>query len=148
MKNIPKVRRGFLIRTATILALLLLSASAATSQSWLRGTWEGTGYQIDDNSTWSMKLTVVKAKNGQRRFSIEYPSLNCGGRWKLLNTNGRKLVFREQLSYGQEKCSNNGRVWVERINSKQILFLYANQGTREITASAVLNRKRTLSLNK
>jgi hypothetical protein len=143
MKDTPKLRRPFLIRTATILSLLLLGASVATSQSWLRGTWEGTGYQIDDNSTWTMKLTVAQAKNGRRRFSIEYPSLNCGGRWKLLSANGRQLVFREQLSHGQEKCSNNGRVTVERINSKQILFLYSNQGTREITASAVLNRKQS-----
>jgi hypothetical protein len=143
MKHTPNVRWGFLIRIATILALLLVSASAATSRSWLGGTWVGTGYQIDDNSTWSMKLTVAQLKNGRRRFSIEYPSLNCGGRWKLLNSNRRKLVFREQLSYGQEKCSDNGRVRVERINSRQILFLYSNQGSREIIASAVLNRKRS-----
>lgn len=131
-----------MIRTLAVLCLLLLLAPGATAQSWLSGTWIGIGYQTDDNSTWAMKLTITPPKNGRRKFSIDYPSLNCGGRWKLLKTSQHKLVFREQLSFGQERCANNGRVWLERVNRKQVLYWYSNQGTRQITASAVLNRQR------
>jgi hypothetical protein len=107
---------------------------------WLRGAWEGTGYQTDDNTTWAMKVTVKRLKGGRRAFLIDYPSLNCGGRWKLLSMNQSKARFREVLDHGQDQCSDKGLVTIERIG-RQLIFLYANQGSREITASAVLNRK-------
>lgn len=133
-------------RTLAVLGLLLLLTSTAAAQgkskSWLRGAWEGTGYQTDDDSTWPMRLTITKAKGRRRAFSIDYPSLNCGGRWKLLSINQSKARFREQLDHGQDKCTDNGRVVIERIGRGQLIFLYSNQGRREITASAVLNRKR------
>jgi hypothetical protein len=120
--------------------LLAATASAQSKgQSWLRGAWEGTGYQTDDASSWPMKVTIAKRKNGRRVISIEYPSLNCGGRWKLLSVNGSKANLRERLDHGQDQCTNNGRVTLERIG-RQLIFLYSLQGSREITASAVLNR--------
>jgi hypothetical protein len=123
------------------LLLLLISTAAAqrSSRSWLRGTWEGTGYQTDDNTTWAMKLTTVESKRGRRTFKIDYPSLNCGGRWKLLSINQNVARFRELLDHGVDKCSDKGSVLIERKGA-QLIFLYTNQGSREITASAVLNR--------
>lgn len=134
-----------LIRHAVVLIglfLILVPNVAAQNKqkSWLRGAWEGTGYQTDDNTTWTMKLTVKRLKVGRRAFSIDYPSLNCGGRWKLLSMNQSKARFREVLDHGQDKCSDKGHVTIERIG-RQLLFLYANKGAREITASAVLNRR-------
>src|ERR1700704_3384240 len=77
---------------AAILLLLLSAAVPAQTKSnnWIKGSWEGTGYQTDDQSTWLMRLTA-----GGRRFSIEYPSLNCGGRWQLLSLNSYRARFRE-----------------------------------------------------
>ena len=130
-----------------VLGLLLLLASTAAAQSkstsWLRGTWEGTGYQTDSagDNTWPMTLTVKRLKNGRRTFSIEYPSLTCGGRWRLLSIQGSKARFREELNHGQGNCADKGLVMIERIG-RQLIFLYSNQGSREITASAVLNRKK------
>ena len=106
------------------------------SNAWLKGTWEGTGYQTDDQSTWSMLLTVRG-----RSFSIDYPSLKCGGRWQLISLNGYRARFKERLDHGQDKCTGNGSVVIQRLNKRQILFLYSLSGKREVTASAVLNRK-------
>jgi hypothetical protein len=135
-------------KTLLVLCLLLLLASTAAAQnksnSWLHGFWEGTGYQTDDQTTWSMQLTITKTKAGRRVFLIEYPSLNCGGYWKLLSIDGSSARFRELLDHGQDKCSDKGQVRIERINS-QLIFLYSNQGSREITASAVLNRERPVA---
>ncbi len=132
------------IRQAVVLiGLLLLVATSAASQSnpksWLRGVWEGTGYQNDDNSTWAMKVTAKRLKGGRRAFSIDYPSLECGGRWKLLSMNQSRARFREILDHGQDKCSDKGLVTIQKIG-RQLVFLYANEGSREITASAVLRR--------
>ena len=128
------------MRTFFLLSFVLIAATAAAgqskSQAWLKGTWEGTGYQIDDKTTWEMKLTARGA-----RYSIEYPSLNCGGRWQLLSINSSRARFREILNHGQDKCADQGTVLVQRLSRKQVVFLYAYQGTREISASAVLTRK-------
>jgi hypothetical protein len=134
------MRSFILVRTLGVAFLLLLFSGSLAAQtkatSWLKGTWEGTGYQTDDQSTWTMRVTA-----GGRRVSIEYPSLNCGGRWQLISISGNRARFRERLDHGQDKCTNNGNVTIQRLNRKQVFFLYSNAGTREVTASAVLNRK-------
>lgn len=131
--------RILIITLGTVLLTLLLSSSISAqtkSRTWIRGTWEGTGYQIDDQSTWTM---LVNARG--RGFSIEYPSLNCGGRWQLINLSSSRARFKERLDHGQDKCTNNGNVVIQRLSKRQILFLYTNAGSREVTASAVLKRK-------
>jgi hypothetical protein len=134
------VKSRILLRTfgAAILLLLLCAPLSAQTKSnnWIKGTWEGTGYQTDDQSTWTMRL-IARG----RRFSIEYPSLNCGGRWQLISINGYRARFRERLDHGKEKCADDGNVVIQRLNPRQVFFLYSNAGTREVTASAVLNRK-------
>jgi hypothetical protein len=85
-----------------------------------------------------MKLAI----KGRRTISIDYPSLNCGGRWKLLNINGSKARFREELDHGQDKCTDHGLVVLERVNRRQLLYWYSLQDSNEITASAVLNREK------
>lgn len=126
-----------------VLPLLFLLAATSAAQgkraSWLSGTWEGTGYQTDDNSTWQMRLTIKKLKSGRRSFSIEYPSLSCGGHWQLLSINESKARFRELLDHGQDNCADRGLVIVQRIR-RQLIFLYSNLGSSKITASAVLNK--------
>lgn len=127
-------------------SLLLLTASLVfpktTRGSWLRGSWEGTGYQTDDASVWPMRLTIIRTKRGNPVFSIDYPSLNCGGKWKLQKRDKNNATFREQLEHGQDKCTDNGMVFIERKGNKQIVYLYALQGSHELTASAILNRVR------
>ncbi len=119
--------------------LLLVSVfvpAQTKSNTWLKGTWEGTGYQTDDQSTWSMLFTARG-----RNFSIDYPSLKCGGHWQLIAINGYRARFKERLDRGQDKCTDNGSVVIQRLSRRQLLFLYSIAGKRETTASAVLNRK-------
>jgi hypothetical protein len=130
----------FRIATAFVLFLSLTSAvfsQGRTSRAWMNGTWEGTGYQIDNNETWTMKLTV----HG-RRYRIEYPSLKCGGKWVPLSIDANRARFIEKINFGLPDCVNNGNVFVERLSRRQIAYRFSNRGTREITASAILNRKK------
>ena len=136
------MRKSFVV-VGLLLLLAFTVAAQGQNKSWLRGSWEGTGYQTDSEgeSTWAMTLAIRRIKNGRRTFSIEYPSLGCGGRWKPLNISGAKAKFREELNHGQDTCANQGLVMIERIGG-QLIFLYTNQDSHEITASAVLNRKK------
>lgn len=130
----------FVIRAFGAAALLLVVASLASAQTkssnWIKGTWEGTGYQIDDQSTWTMRFVA-----GGRRFSTEYPSLNCGGRWKLISINTYRARFEEKLDHGQDACVDNSYVVIQRLNKQQVVFLFSYPGKREVYASGILKRK-------
>jgi len=128
-------------RLAAALLLIICMASMVCPQgrsgAWLRGTWEGTGYQIDTGTTWTMRLTVRRG-----RYLIEYPSLNCGGRWRRLSLNSRIATFREQIAVGRDACVDQGRVVIERLNGGQIAYRFSHRGATDVSASAILNRKK------
>ena len=129
--------------TRLLVAIVLLLGTFATSSHgqnsdtrWLRGSWEGVGYQMDTESTWPMKL--VRKEN---RYSVEYPSLNCSGRWRLLSASRNLVRFREEITVGREHCTDQGTVIVQRLSRRQIAYRYYIRGARDVTASAILNRK-------
>lgn len=129
-----------MFRIAFIVLLVLLFTSPISAQkrrSWLAGTWEGTGYQIDNNETWTMKLTVRG-----NRYTIEYPSLKCSGRWIPISVDSRRARFRERITVGLAECVDRGNVVVERLSPRQIAYRFVGNGERDVTASAILNRKR------
>jgi hypothetical protein len=127
-----------IVATFILLVSLTSIASAqgkSAGRTWLNGVWEGTGYQIDTNQTWAMKLMVRG-----RRYRIEYPSLKCGGRWIPININPTRARFVEKITLGIETCTDNGNVVIEKLSARQIAYRYSNRGTREVTASSILNK--------
>ena len=130
-------------KAIAVLVLLLLSTSLVYGQNrnrgtrWLNGTWEGTGYQMDNNETWTMLLTVKG-----NRYRIEYPSLKCEGRWRPIKFYRSSAIFREILSTGVDVCADKGKVVVQRLSRRQIAYRYTNQGDADVTSSAILNRKK------
>lgn len=126
-------------RCLTALLFVVLAAGGVCGQtrgSWLRGEWAGTGYQIDSESTWAM---VLNFKRGS--YTVEYPSLDCTARWRLLSVTRTRAVFRETVTTGAEKCSPRGRVVIERLNARQLGYRYSYQGSKEFVATAILNRR-------
>src|SRR2546423_15363107 len=111
--------RRLLLAACIALAVATTAAAQSNSHSWIRGVWDGTGYQIDDQSTWAMTLTARG-----RIFSINYPSLSCGGAWKLIFIKASPARVREGLDRGQGEFARKGQVIVHRRNRKPILVLY------------------------
>ena len=127
---------------ATLVLLLVTTSvvcgqSKSRNRSWLNGTWEGTGYQMDNNETWTMRLTVKG-----NRYRIEYPSLNCEGKWRPITINSSRARFREIITRGVAVCTDKGKVFVVRLSRRQIAYRYINHGETDVTASAILNRKK------
>lgn len=128
-------------RCLTALLFVLLTAGGVCGQTrsgWLRGEWAGTGYQVDTESTWPMVLNFRRG-----RYTVEYPSLECVASWKLLSVSRRRAVFRETLTKGAERCAPNGRIVVERLNARQLSYRYSYQGSKDFSATAILNRRRS-----
>ena len=74
------------------------------------GSWTGLGYQLDDAeagsgqfSSWGIELTI-----SPDRVMIAYPSLDCGGVWKLERTTAHASYYRETITYGLENCMDQG----------------------------------------
>ena len=131
-----------MLRTVAALCLFFSLTVVALPQSgrrgaWLGGRWEGTGYQMDTDSTWTMVLTARG-----RKFLIEYPSLDCGGEWRLLSINSRRATFREHITRNREACADRGRVVVEKLSRRQVAYRYSHRGASDVSASAILNRKK------
>lgn len=120
--------------------LLLFFISAITCsisaqkphKSWLQGTWEGDGVQMD-GSAWSMKLRVRN-----NRYFIEYPSLKCCGSWKTISINSKRAVFVERIP-NSSVCLDKLTVQIERINTGRLNVKYSSK-VDNFTATAVLIR--------
>ncbi len=126
-------------RAALLLALLLLFPVAAWAQGkpsdWLRGAWEGTGYQIDSENTWAMRF---EEQDGA--YLISYPSFPCSGEWKPVRIRSTTARFRETITSGADVCQETGEVTLLRLNQRQILFLYAYAEPGDFVASAILTK--------
>jgi len=131
------MRRIFAMMLLLLVTSSLVCAQGKNRRSWLSGTWEGTGYQIDTNSTWTMLLTVKG-----NRYRIEYPSLKCEGRWRPIRITRSAARFQEILTNGADVCANKGTVVVQRLSPRQSAFRYTNQGEVDVTSSSILNRKK------
>ena len=126
-------------RCLAALLLVVLAAGGLCAQTrggWLRGEWAGTGYQVDSADTWAMVLNFERG-----RYTAEYPSLECSGRWRLLQVSRTRAVSRETITAGAEKCAPRGRVVIERLNARQLGYRYSYQGSKDYVASAILNRR-------
>ena len=95
----------------------LLATSCAPT--WINGSWEGTGTQIDGN-TWEVEL-LAKMSEG---YEISYPDLSCGGVWDLTDASMLKIQFRENIEYGQENCDQGVEVRVKRLSRERIQVTY------------------------
>jgi hypothetical protein len=128
--------RRFMITVGFLLLLPVITCGQSKS-SWLQGVWAGTGYQSNDDSKWTMKLTIRKNK-----YLVEYPSLECGGTWRLVSVSRSRAVFRETITKRPDVCASRGNVVIERLNTGQVGFWYSYRGTNEFVASAILNKQR------
>lgn len=124
-----------LLVAAILASSLVVSAQSDRSDNWIDGVWEGTGYQIDDGSLWTMRFT---ARAGT--FAIEYPSLKCGGIWRVVSLDHQMATFIERLSFGKTACTDDGNIVIERLSNRQLAFRYSMPNTTDVTASGILKK--------
>jgi hypothetical protein len=93
-----------------VVALLLgANMAAAAGPDGFDGVWEGVGIQ-DNNSSWSIKVTISSG-----RYTIDYPSLSCGGELTLLQESSGNIEFREKITYGINACITGGTTILTKV---------------------------------
>ena len=97
-------------RILATLLLLLVTTSLVCAQNknrnraWLNGTWEGTGYQIDNNEH------VDHAAHRQGQSLPDRISIAQMRRQMATDKNYASTArFREILTSGADVCADNGR---------------------------------------
>jgi hypothetical protein len=125
-----------LLFTCSLLLTLSYTAHAeqTSTANQFTGEWEGTGTQ-SDGSHWSIRVNSLPSG-----YFIEYPSLVCGGVWKLVKKNESSLVFKEMLIYGIERCVDHGEVVIHKLAEDKASYAWSNK-TNKITATGNLTRK-------
>jgi hypothetical protein len=81
------------------------------------GSWGGVGYQ-DTGSKWTMK--VVLSADG---YSVDYPSLLCGGYLELISKSTYEMTFKEKLTR-KSTCVDEGKLVISRIDNNELRFVW------------------------
>lgn len=81
---------------------------------------------------------VIELVPGQ--YSIDYPSLNCGGKLRLQGKKGRHFHFRDELVYGKDVCAFGGHTELQMISTSLAAFHWFD-------ANGVLRAKGMLKRN-
>ena len=123
---------------ASTLTLTLGLIGCAAAPKWMKGTWQGTGNQVD-GQTWEVSLDATKLS----MIQIDYPDLDCGGKWKSVRKTENGANLRELLIYGLDKCDQNVEVVLSRVSDEQLKVEYFLKSYSEkAIATAILTRSR------
>ena len=110
-----------------------------SSMDWLKGSWEGTGLQINpSNHTWEIIFAYTPGQ--ELPFSINYPSIPCSGNWTIESHEFHRVVFTEKITEGYFRCADNGKVIVTYVDDNHISFTYFLSGSEKLDSYATLKR--------
>jgi len=132
---------SFIVLLTLIFAVTLVEGKAKKNKKavWLSGVWEGTGYQLNNGSTWSIKF-VGDSEN--QTYTIEYPSLKCSGTWQAKKISATMAEFVETITVGKTLCLDGGTVIVTRIDERYMTFTYLNPDTNDLGSFSTLINSR------
>lgn len=105
--------------------------------NWLDGTWRGTGFQLNNSGSWSIRFTA-EVKN--KTYKIYYGTLDCSGNWRLVSSNDHLAQFEEIITDGITKCANGGIVIITKIDKKFITVSYFVPGSGKLDSFSTLEK--------
>lgn len=79
--------------------IILLSALLFSSLSFSQQL-TGVGFQKDENESWAIQVDLSSKQN----VSVSYPILGCSGKWVLIKEEAKKILFKEVIEEGLDKC--------------------------------------------
>jgi hypothetical protein len=98
--------------------------------------------QPDSPATYTMRVRLRDGQVGDVVGEVDYPGLECSGRWILLGKPADKLVLREQIDEerGTATCTKTGELELT-LTDAGMHFAYTRDGETEDTATAELVRR-------
>lgn len=87
--------------------LFLATALAAAQAAGLGGSWSGNVTQSDTRSTYPVEMELYGSTG-----SINYPTLNCGGKLEFMRAEGGGFIYRENITFGKDHCYDGGTIQI------------------------------------
>ena len=109
------------MKNLLILATMLLTFGFVNAQSSspFDGVWVGQGIQLNNNDTWTIKLTVMG-----ENINIEYPSLGCNAKLTKSKSEQNRLYLTEKM-INANTCIDNGKIELEWLTPNEIRFKWS-----------------------
>ncbi len=125
--------------TSIIIFLFILSfqLSAQKKNDWINGIWRGTGFQLNNSSSWSIRF---EANTKTNTFKIGYGTLSCGGNWELKEMEKNRAVFIEKITDGRGKCINGNTIIITFVSCNYLSYTCFAPGSTKLDASATLEK--------
>lgn len=102
-----------------ILLLVLVAVSITANAQKLKGSWTGVGNQVDGKS-WDIELRFKSDK----KISIDYPTLDCSGKWALQKSENNISIFKEEITEGVDLCDQGAEIHVEQVSKNELKVKY------------------------
>lgn len=103
---------------------------------WMQGEWLSYGFQLNTSTNWSIYLKV-----DEKTANIQYPSLDCGGNWTIEKQEKNSITLIETITKGTDKCTNQGKIIITKVNAEHISFSYFSPFNNRIEAFSTLVSK-------
>ena len=138
---------GFRLRAAIALSLALtvatleLGAPRALAADSPVGTWTGVILEPGANGNVDVWDDVIRFDD-PTHIAIDYDGLDCGGTLTYLRNLGDISEYRETLTYGLDRCVDNGTVGLF-LKADKLVWYWSGEGTADPTGMdvGVLSRK-------
>ncbi len=119
----------------TFVLFLSFNLSAQKKTDWINGVWRGTGFQLNNSSSWSIRF---EANTKTNTYKIDYGSLSCRGNWELQKMEKNRAVFIEKITEGKDKCINGNTIIVTFVSERYLSYTCFAPGSTKLDASATL----------
>jgi hypothetical protein len=102
------------------------------------GNWSGQASQ-NNNTAWSISVSIVPGSVGSVVGKIDYPSLNCGRELTLQQVNKGSIALLENLTYGAGTCVDRGTNVLKLSSAKKLDFQWFSP-KGELEATGILRK--------
>jgi len=125
-----------LSRIFVALAFLLLlaikgSRHIAKAEESIAGRWAGT---ISEEKVGKYTVFVEIHPNHETGV-VHYLRYPCGGKLSMVSQTGNSYLYREWLTFGQEKCMNNLQVRITWKDPNLVYFEEITEGSSVVTGN-------------
>lgn len=104
----------------------------------LNGRWSGLVYQFQLKEDRPIEFSVSYARS---RFQVSYPDNDCKGTWELIKIDEQDFHFRENITEGQDSCTQGGLIVLSPYKRRQYHYSYYWPNDKTLAASGYITRR-------
>lgn len=104
----------------------------------LNGRWTGLVYQFQLKEDRPIEFSCSFSRS---RFQVRYPDNDCRGNWELIKIDVEDFHFRENITEGQDSCTQGGLIVLSPYKRRQYHYSYYWPNDKTLAASGYITRR-------